>query len=72
MSETAIQLLLAVKTLPDEEQRELADAVLNQLREPDDELFAELERRRLLHEAGLDPGRPAPEVYARLAGRAGR
>jgi putative addiction module component (TIGR02574 family) len=35
VSETAKQLLVAVQALPNEEQRELADAVLDDLGEPE-------------------------------------
>lgn len=36
------------------------------LAEPDDAFFGELERRRLEHESGRDPGVPAGELFGTL------
>lgn len=68
MSETAKRLLLEVRSLPAEEQQELAEAVFDGLVTPEEDavLYAELERRRMEHESGVDQGEPAEEVFGKL------
>jgi putative addiction module component (TIGR02574 family) len=66
MSETAQQLLVAVQALPYEEQRELADTVLDRLDEPGEELEQELNRRWQGYLQGNRPGVSAEVVAQKV------
>jgi putative addiction module component (TIGR02574 family) len=66
MSEATAQLLEAVQALPEVEQRELAEAITDQLDEPDDALYAEMERRRSDYEAGRTRGIDGEEFFRML------
>jgi putative addiction module component (TIGR02574 family) len=66
VSEIAQQLLVAVQALPELEQRELADTVLDRLDIPDDVLYTELERRRSDYEAGRTKGIDGEEFFRKL------
>jgi putative addiction module component (TIGR02574 family) len=73
MSEAAEKLKTALLELPEAERWELLDALMKSLPKPpgvfsaDDPGFdAELDRRRVEHESGADPGIPADEFFRKL------
>ncbi len=67
MSEAASQLMPTLLALPPEVRLELAELLQDSVPiEIDDELRAELNRRRLAHEVGDRPSIPAAEVFRRL------
>ena len=66
MSEATQELLSTVRALPEVEQREFAEALLDGLPAKDAEWDAELERRWQGYLSGERPGIPAEEVYRQL------
>ncbi len=70
MSEAATQLMPTLLALPPEVRLELAGLLQESVPvEMDDELRAELNRRKAAHESGERPGIPADEFIRRLRTR---
>jgi len=63
---SATEILTQARELPPEEQREIAEILLNELEQESPEVIAELERRLEKYEKNPNDGAPWEEVKARL------
>lgn len=74
MSEAVQKLLSVVRALPEVEQREFAEALIDGLptKDADDEWAEELERRWQGYQSGERPGIPGEEVFRILRAEAGK
>ncbi|HEV3386727.1 MAG TPA: addiction module protein [Gemmata sp.] len=67
MSEVAEKIKSELLALSEEERIEIANFLYETIStQEDDELEAELDRRRAEHESGKDPGIPAEEFFREL------